>query len=54
MIRNNSSEVPEELIHAVASDLDLDPQPFMVSTTNNGFSANSTLPSQKHPEREER
>jgi general secretion pathway protein A len=47
-------QVPEELIHAVASDLDLDPQPFMVSTTHNGLSANSTLPSQKHPEREER
>jgi general secretion pathway protein A len=45
-------QVPEELIHAVASDLDLDTQPFMVST--NGFSPNSTLPSQKHPEREER
>lgn len=45
-------QVPEELIHAVASDLDLDPQPFMVST--NGFAPNSTLPSQKHPEREER
>jgi type II secretory pathway predicted ATPase ExeA len=47
-------QVPEELIHAVASDLDLDPQPFMVSATHNGFSVNSALPSQKHPEREER
>jgi type II secretory pathway predicted ATPase ExeA len=48
-------QVPEPLIHAVARDLDLDPQPFMVSTTHNSnFSANSTLPSQKHPEREER
>ncbi len=45
-------QVPEELIHAVASDLDLDAQPFMVST--NTFPTNSTLPSQKHPEREER
>jgi len=45
-------QVPEELILAVASDLDLDPQPFMVST--NAFSTNSTLPPQKHPEREER
>ena len=47
-------EVPEALIQAVASDLDLDPQPFMVSTTHSGFSTNSTLPSQKHPGREER
>jgi type II secretory pathway predicted ATPase ExeA len=47
-------QVPEALIHAVAGDLDLDPQPFMVSTTHSGFSTNSTLPSQKHPGREER
>lgn len=47
-------EVPEALIQAVASDLDLDPQPFMVSTSHSGFSTNSTLPSQKHPGREER
>jgi len=48
-------QVPEALVHAVARDLDLDQQPFMVSTTHsNSFSANSTLPSQKHPEREER
>jgi len=47
-------QVPEPLIHAVACDLDLDPQPFMVSSTHAGFSPNSTLPSQKHPEREER
>jgi type II secretory pathway predicted ATPase ExeA len=47
-------QVPEPLIHAVASDLDLDPQPFMVSAAHAGFSPNSTLPSQKHPEREER
>ena len=47
-------QVPEALIHAVAGDLDLDPQPFMVSTAHSGFSTNSTLPSQKHPGREER
>lgn len=47
-------QVPEALIQAVASDLDLDPQPFMVSTSHSGFSTNSTLPSQKHPGREER
>jgi type II secretory pathway predicted ATPase ExeA len=47
-------QVPEALIQAVACDLDLDPQPFMVSTSHSGFSTNSTLPSQKHPGREER
>jgi type II secretory pathway predicted ATPase ExeA len=47
-------QVPESLIQAVAGDLDLDPQPFMVSTTHTGFSPSSTLPSQKHPERGER
>jgi general secretion pathway protein A len=47
-------QVPEALIQAVASDLDLDPQPFMVSTAHGGYSANSTLPSQKLPGREER
>jgi type II secretory pathway predicted ATPase ExeA len=46
--------IPEPLIHAVSGDLDLDPQPFMVAAAHNGFSANSTLPSQKHPGREER
>ncbi|HEV2620411.1 MAG TPA: AAA family ATPase, partial [Acidobacteriaceae bacterium] len=48
-------QVPEPLIHAVARDLDLDPQPFMVSTAHtSSYAANSTLPSQKHPGREER
>jgi type II secretory pathway predicted ATPase ExeA len=47
-------QVPEPLILAVARDLDLDPQPFVVSTAHSGFSTNSTLPSQKHPGREER
>jgi len=48
-------QVPEPLIHAVARDLDLDTQPFMVSTANtSSYAASSTLPSQKHPGREER
>src|ERR1700744_5566575 len=37
-------QVPEALIQAVAGDLYLDAQPFMVSTTSNGFGTNSTLP----------
>ena len=47
-------QVPEALIHAVASDLDLDPQPFMVSTSHSGYSTNSKLPAREHPGREER
>ncbi len=47
-------QIPEALIQAVASDLDLDPQPFMVSTAHSAYSTNSTLPLQKHPGREER
>ncbi|HKO19299.1 MAG TPA: hypothetical protein VJU82_10475, partial [Acidobacteriaceae bacterium] len=48
-------QVPETLIQAVAADLDLDPQPFMVSAAHTGgFSTSSKLPLQKHPGREER
>jgi type II secretory pathway predicted ATPase ExeA len=47
-------QVPAPLVYAVARDLDLDPQPFMVSAAHSGFAANSTLPSEKHPGREER
>jgi type II secretory pathway predicted ATPase ExeA len=47
-------QVPEALIQAVAADLDLDPQPFMVSATHTGgYAASSTLPMQKHPGRDE-
>ncbi len=47
-------QVPEALVQSVACDLDLDTQPFMVSTNHSGFTTSSTLPSQKHPGREER
>jgi len=47
-------QVPEALIQAVAADLDLDPQPFMVSATHTGgFATSSTLPMQKRPGRDE-
>jgi general secretion pathway protein A len=45
---NQVHQISPELIHAVAQDLDLDPQPFMVSTTHETLPTSSTLPSQKH------
>ena len=39
--------VPAEMVHSVARDLDLDPQPFMVSAVNSGFPTHSTLPPEK-------
>src|SRR6201996_7446665 len=47
-------QVPEALIQAVAGDLDLDTQPFMVSATHTAFPANSTLPTEKHLGRDDR
>jgi type II secretory pathway predicted ATPase ExeA len=48
-------QIPAPLIQAVARDLDLDPQPFMVSTTHGGFSASSMLTSETlRPGKEER
>jgi len=47
-------QVPARLIQAIAGDLDLDPQPFVVSATHGGFSTSSTLPSEKLTGREER
>jgi general secretion pathway protein A len=47
-------QVPAPLIYAVAQDLDLDTQPFMVSATHTGFSANSTLPTEKLLRRDDR
>jgi general secretion pathway protein A len=47
-------QVPAPLIYAVAQDLDLDTQPFMVSATHTAFPANSTLPTEKHLGRNDR
>jgi len=47
-------QVPAPLIYAVARDLDLDTQPFMVSATHQAFPANSTLPTEKHLGRDDR
>jgi type II secretory pathway predicted ATPase ExeA len=47
-------QVPAAMVHAVARDLDLDPQPFMVSATHSGFPANSTLPQEARAVREGR
>jgi type II secretory pathway predicted ATPase ExeA len=47
-------QVPAPMVQAVARDLDLDPQPFMVSATHSGFPAGSTLPQEKHAVREGR
>ena len=47
-------QVPAALVHGVARDLDLDPQPFMVSATHGGFPANSTLTPEKQAFREGR
>jgi type II secretory pathway predicted ATPase ExeA len=49
-------KIPALMIESVARDLDLDPQPFMVSTTHtgistapsDGFSSNSTQPTATH------
>jgi type II secretory pathway predicted ATPase ExeA len=46
-------QVPAPLIHTVVRDLDLAPQPFMVSATHGRPAANPTLPSLRHPQREE-
>ncbi len=46
--------VPAPLVQAVARDLDLDPQPFMVSATHSGFPANSTSPVERLQGREDR
>jgi type II secretory pathway predicted ATPase ExeA len=47
-------QVPAPLVHAVTRDLDLDPQPFMVSATHGGPPTNPTIPSLKRPAGEER
>jgi type II secretory pathway predicted ATPase ExeA len=44
--------VPAPMIYAVTRDLELDPQPFVVSSIHSGFPANSTLPLEKHQGRE--
>lgn len=47
--------IPGQLVQAVARDLDLDTQPFMVSATHTGFpAANSTLPLEKQLGRDDR
>ncbi|GAC1416728.1 MAG: hypothetical protein NVSMB62_06680 [Acidobacteriaceae bacterium] len=47
--------IPGQLVQAVARDLDLDTQPFMVSATHTGFpAANSTLPLEKQFGRDDR
>jgi type II secretory pathway predicted ATPase ExeA len=40
-------QVHAEMILSVARDLDLDPQPFMVSAVHSGFPTHSTLPPEK-------
>jgi type II secretory pathway predicted ATPase ExeA len=47
-------QVPAAMVHAVARDLDLDPQPFMVSATHSGFPASSALPQEVRTVREGR
>jgi type II secretory pathway predicted ATPase ExeA len=42
-------QIPALMIESVARDLDLDPQPFMVSATHSGgFSSSSTQPAITH------
>lgn len=48
-------QITAPLVQAVARDLDLDPQPFMVSATHTGFpAANVSLPIEKQLGRDER
>ncbi|MGD0798985.1 MAG: AAA family ATPase [Acidobacteriaceae bacterium] len=47
-------EVPARMIHAVARDLDLDPQPFMVSAMHGGFPTHSVLTPEQQALREGR
>jgi type II secretory pathway predicted ATPase ExeA len=47
-------EVPAGIIDAVARDLDLDPQPFMVSATHTGFPTEPALAAEKLQGREDR
>ncbi len=46
-------QVPASMVHAVVRDLDLNPQRFTLSATRDGQPANPTLPSLKHPDRED-
>lgn len=46
-------QIPAPLILAVVRDLNLDPQPFMASSTPTGPPTSVALPSLKHPQREE-
>jgi len=46
--------IPAPLIQAVARDLDLNPQAFMVSATQGGTPTDPTLPSATHPGGEKR
>jgi type II secretory pathway predicted ATPase ExeA len=45
--------IPAALIQTVARDLELEPQPFMVSTTHGGPATNPMLPSVSHPQQGE-
>jgi general secretion pathway protein A len=47
-------QIQAPMVHGVARDLDLDPQPFMVSATHGGFPTSSTLPPEKQAFREGR
>lgn len=48
-------QIAAPMVQAVARDLDLDPQPFMVSAAHTGFpAANTTLPVEKQLGREDR
>jgi len=46
-------QIPGPLILAVVRDLNLDPQPFMASSTHTGSPTGSAIPALKHPQREE-
>lgn len=46
-------QVPAAMVHAVARDLDLDPQRFTLSTAPDGSAANPTLPAFNRPARED-
>jgi general secretion pathway protein A len=47
-------QIPAALVQAVARDLDLDPQPFMVSTTHTGYPANPMVTAERLQGREDR